>query len=66
MSRGFAIPTFDANDLRRVREREGVSHDEARSVLRHDAIESAIHRAKDLEDIKVCLIATLHYVRTGR
>lgn len=62
MSKDFAIKPIDLNDVKRIRS-QGASLDGAQRQLRFENLETGIHHAKDLEDVKVCMLAMLYALK---
>lgn len=60
MSDTFSIVPVTSAELAAYRMNTGAGLDEAKLTLARDRIEEAIHRAQDVEDLKVCLLAILH------
>ena len=63
MSRGFKIPAVTSERVREVRERTGYGMHEASVLLRQDDLQTAIEKARDVEDLRVCLLGLLSLVR---
>lgn len=59
----FRIKAVTQTDVNCVRQSTGLGAYEARRALERDNLEAAIHAAKDVEDLKVCLLSLLHRVR---
>jgi hypothetical protein len=59
MSRGFEVRPVSREQVMRFRD-QGMGIDPARRLARFDNLESAIHEAKDVEDLKICLLGLLH------
>lgn len=63
MSRGFQVRPVTWGQVEAVRRQGNIPAQTASVVARMDNLEEAIHGARDIEDVKVCLLAILNTVR---